>query len=125
MALKTDIQGIVKNTMDMLLGFGLGSKVDYTLVSNVSYNPTTGSVSPTTVSYTNKTAVLTTFSAEEKTEDVVLITDRKALIAFNDLPYVLTTNDYFIDTKTGARWEVRRVMGFPGEPVHKLHVRKV
>lgn len=125
MALKTDIQGIVKNTMTLLSGFGLASQITYYQVTNAGYNPSTGSVTITNTTHSNKTAVLTTFSAEEKTEDVVVITDRKALIAYNDLKITPTGNDYFIDNKTGERWEVKKVLGFPGEPMHKLHVRKV
>ena len=87
MALKTDIQGIVKNTMTLLSGFGLASQITYYQVTNSGYSPSSGSVTITTITYNNKTAVLTTFSAEEKTEDVVVITDRKALIAYKKTSY--------------------------------------
>ena len=125
MALKTDIQGLVKNTMDLLAGFQLAEKITYYHVTDISYNPSTGASTPTSVTYSNKTAVLLTFTAEERTEDVVVITDRKVLIAYNDLKIVPTSNDYFTVNKTGERWEVKKVMGLPGEPMHKLHVRKV
>lgn len=124
MALSQDIQGIVQNTLKMLLDFGLGKKITYTQVSNISYDPLTGNTTPITQVHSNVVSVLLTFSAEEKTEDVVVITDRKALIAYKDLPIVISNNDYFIDPD-GARWEIKKNLGFPGDPVHKLHVRKV
>lgn len=124
MSLKRDIQGIVKNTMTLLKGFELHVPINYSLVGSVVYDPVSGLSTPSITTYPSVTAVLTTFSADEKTEDVVVITDRKALISFLDLPYVLTPNDYFVDINTNERWEVKKILGFPGEPMHKLHVRK-
>lgn len=125
MPLNIDIQGIVNNTMNLLQTEGLGVKINYTQVSNAGYNPTTGTPSQTNTVRTGVVAVLTTFTAEEKTEDVVVITDRKALIAYTALPIIISNNDFFIDTKTGDKWEIKKSLGFPGEPMHKLHVRRV
>lgn len=124
MALRRDIQGIVQDAMKLVKSFDLSSVITYYQVGNISYDPVTGLSTPALNVYNNLTAVLTTFSADEKTEDVAVITDRKALIAYNDLKIIPSNNDYFIDNKTGERWEVKKVIGFPGEPLHKIHVRK-
>jgi hypothetical protein len=123
MALRDVIQTQVKNALSLLGREGLAEKITYTRVTAAAYDPATGVVSPTSTSYASINAVLAGFAMNEKDDSVAVVTDRKALIAYTDLPFEPSDNDWF-QTANGDRWEVRKVLGVPGDSLHKLHVRR-
>lgn len=121
--MKAMIQGQVKNAMAMLKRMGLGEVLTYYHVTTPAYDPTTGVVTDNATVYSGISAVLPGFSLEEKDDSVVVLTDRKALIAYIDMPIEPTDRDYFT-TADGTKWEVKRSLGVPGDSLLKLHVRR-
>ncbi|XAI96049.1 hypothetical protein [Microcystis phage Mwe-JY26] len=117
------IQAQVKGAMAMLKGMGLGEVITYHHVTAPTYDPSTGVVENNSRTFSNIPAVLPGFSLDEKDDSIVVTTDRKALIAYSDLPVEPTDNDWFL-TSNGEKWEVKRALGVPGESLHKLHVRR-
>ena len=88
-----------------------------------TYDPETGTNVEGTTSYPGIKAVMPRFSADEKDDQVIMLTDSKCLIAALDLPVVPDTNDELISPK--GKWDVIRLMGVPGDSLYILHVRKV
>lgn len=123
MALKDTIQAQVRNAMSILGGMELTSVITYFQVTAPSYDPATGVITPGATSTPGVKAVLASFSLNEKDGAIVVVTDRKAIIAYLDLPIAPAENDYFT-TADSVRWEVKRVLGVPGDSVHILHVRR-
>jgi hypothetical protein len=121
--MKAMIQKQVQNAMSMLGGMSLAENITYYHVTTPTYDPETGVVTDNAQSFSNISAVLPGFSLDEKDDSVVVQTDRKALIAYNDLPIEPTENDYFT-TAAGDKWEVKKALGVPGDSLHKLHVRR-
>lgn len=88
------------------------------------YDPAVGKPVESTSEYPGIRAVLPKFSSQEKDDEVVILTDRKCLIAAYDLPagVVPSENDEIV-TPT-ATWDIRRILGVPGDSLYILHVRK-
>ncbi len=72
---------------------------------------------------------LARFSESERDSEVNVLTDQKILIAFADLERLgfpagaePSHNDDIIIN--GVKWDVRRVLGVPGNSLYILHIRK-
>lgn len=89
------------------------------------YDPDIGESTPVTVSYPGITCAMPGFSAEEKDTDIIILTDKKGLIARLDLPdgVEIEKNDEI--HQGSVKWDVRRVLSVPGDSLYKLHLRKV
>jgi hypothetical protein len=89
------------------------------------YNPDTGTTTPTTTELPGIRCLMPGFSVEEKDSEVVILTDKKGLIARLDLPegFEIEKND---EIHAGAeKWDVRRILSVPGDSLYKLHLRKI
>jgi hypothetical protein len=104
---------------------GLAPPISYVSDSSGagSYDPATGTVTESSVTYAGIPAMLVRFTIDEMDNNVVPITDRRALIPALDLPVAPKVQDYII-LSTGERYMVERVLTAPGDSLHTLHVRK-
>jgi hypothetical protein len=89
------------------------------------YDPDTGETTPSTVSYPDITCAMPGFSAEEKDTDIIILTDKKGLIARLDLPVGVEIEKNDEIHQGSVKWDVRRILSVPGDSLYKLHLRKV
>jgi len=102
---------------------GLAATNTYIEVSSdTTYNTATGMLERVDVRHEDVPMVLARFKIEEMDESVVPTTDRKALIAALDLPIVPKEDD-LIELRNGMIYEVKKLMGVPGNSLWMLHVR--
>ena len=69
------------------------------------------------------------FTAEERDNEINVLTDQKILIAFADLerqgfPADAEPGENDDIIIKGVKWDVRRVMGVPGNSLYVLQIRK-
>lgn len=121
MAFKSLIRNQVQNAFKIL--GDLAPEVTYYSVDVGTYDPATDERGNVETPYTVR-AVLARFKFGEVYDDVSVTTDYKALISAADLPVSPTENDYIV-TADGKRYEVRKGLGVPGESLHIVHVREV
>jgi len=101
-------------------------KDDVTYVQYVegAYDTETSSPTYTENRFDNVPALFTSFTEDEKDNEVMVLKDKKVLIPAKRFPAVLksATEDTIIDGK-GKTWNVRRYLGIVGEGLHIFHVR--
>ncbi len=64
------------------------------------------------------------FSVEEKDNEIIVLTDKKGLIARLDLPAGVEINQNDELHQGAVKWDVKRVLSVPGDSLYKLHLRK-
>lgn len=88
-----------------------------------TYDPRTGPVDQYD-EYPGLRCPMPKFSAEEKDNDVIILTDVKGLIARADLPpgIEIEKDD---ELRAGTKvWDVRRILSVPGDSLYILHLRQ-
>lgn len=93
--------------------------------SEGTYDPDTGTTVPATVEYPGIRCIMPGFSAEEKDDEILILTDKKGLIARLDLPAGVEIEEHDELHQGAVKWDVRRILSVPGDSLYKLHLRKV
>lgn len=126
--LDNQVQGLMKT-----LGQddGLAPNHTYNQVTANAYDPATMTNGATEVSYADVPMVMARFKIEEIDGDVVVATDLKAIIAALDLAVQPAENDIIVIQTAGTvagpvgtRYQVKGIMGVPGNSVHIVQIRK-
>lgn len=132
MGLKRDIAGLV--SLAIGLTGDLSPGVVYRRHTGTSYDIKLGRPVDTFTDYgaapgPSLKGTLARFSESERDSEVNVLTDQKILIAFADLERLgfpagaePSQNDDIIIN--GVKWDVRRVLGVPGNSLYILHIRK-
>lgn len=121
---KALIQGLVVDAIDIL--DDLNKTFTYRQYLGQVYDPVSGQNVVTFNDIENVKAPFTKFKMDEVDNEVNTLTDTKAVVPALSLPGVTepSENDVII-TSEGERWNVRRLLGVPGESVFLIHVRRV
>ena len=104
---------------------GLADIISYVQHTGETYDPVSGSPTPTVTTTTGVECVFTNFTVEEKDDEVNVLTDQKCLIPSLNIPGIEPDENDEVTDSAGATWNVRRVMSPPGSSLFKLHVRKI
>jgi hypothetical protein len=118
---KSLVDGLVSDALKLV--DDLANKVTLVKYTGQTYDPRTGPVD-TYVEYPGLNCVMPKFTAEEKDDEVVILTDKKGLIARADLPagVEIEQNDEIRDGT--VLWDVKRILSVPGDSLYILHLRK-
>lgn len=102
----------------------LKSTVNYVQFSTGAYDVNTASPTYTYNYQTGIGAIMTSFSEDEKDDEVQVLFDRKVLIPAKTFEIELdqATEDTIVD-QDGKAWNVVRYLGVTGQSLHKFHVR--
>jgi hypothetical protein len=102
----------------------LKSTVNYVQFSTGAYDVNTASPTYTYNYQIGIGAIMTSFSEDEKDDEVQVLFDRKVLISAKTFEIELdqATEDTIVD-EDGKAWNVVRYLGVTGKSLHKFHVR--
>lgn len=126
--LDNQVQGLMKT-----LGQDDGLAPRHTYVQNTgnTYDPVLMTNTPSEVSYTDVPMVMARFKIEEVDNVKVVATDLKAIIAALDLvvqpaeeDIIVIATDGSVAGPVGTRYQVKGIMGVPGNSVHIVQIRK-
>ena len=126
MGFKSLIDRQVQNAIK-LLGTdsdGLADIVSFVKHNGDTYDPVSGTPTPSVTTTTGVECVFTSFTVEEKDDQVIVLTDQKCLIPSLNIPGIEPDEDDEVLDSSGVTWNIRRVLSPPGASLFKLHVRK-
>jgi len=117
---------LVSGLVDSAFGIvgDLAKQVTYVSNGGQTYDVESGKMVESTTSIPAVRCVATKFKSDEKDDQVAVLTDLKALIPASDLPGIEPKVDDEIVFANGSEWDVRRVLGVPGDSLHILHIRR-
>lgn len=99
----------------------LASRVTYVSVSVGSYTVATDAVAKTETTYANVPCVQTKLVEDDLEWFPANMKGQKLLIAYNDLPIVVTDDDYVLIG--GVKWEIVKIREVPGNSLWILFVK--
>jgi hypothetical protein len=104
-------------------GFGnVANSLSYHSLGTFSYAPTTGALTESGDSDVTITAIYDEIKSEEIQDRNIKMTDRKLLVANNDISVTPKVNDYV--TIDGVQYNVVDFISDPAEALYEIYVRR-
>ena len=120
MGLKETFKGAAQT---IFTAFGnVATAATYNSKTTGTYNPTTGATGATTTEYA-VSMIFDEFSSFETDNEIILSTDKKAMIPVDNLtPTPIIRRDTI--TKNGVEWDIIGEKGDPAEALYIFHIRR-